>query len=146
MIRKLTNINLINHQLKANNKQEIFSELAQMLLQDKRIASKDAFLCDVQAREVVSVTSTEGIAYPHAKSKTVITPAIAVGIKAGGIEYGDEDGIKPTVFFMIASPDDGGDQHIYALQTLFEKFSDDFISDIHRAKNAQQVLNVLINS
>ncbi|KXI24360.1 PTS sugar transporter subunit IIA [Photobacterium sanguinicancri] len=146
MITQLTNVNLIKKELSANTKKEVFSELAQMLFDNNRISSKESFLDDVETREAVSVTSTDGIAYPHSKSKAVIEPAIAVGIKAGGIEYDDEDGIKPSVFFMIASPDNGADHHIYVLQELFGKFSEEFIEDIHNAKDEHQILTILINS
>ncbi len=146
MITKLTNINLIKKELSANTKKEVFAELAQMLFDNNRISSKESFLDDVETREAISVTSTDGIAYPHSKSKAVIEPAIAVGVKAGGIDYDDEDGIKPSVFFMIASPDNGADHHIYVLQELFGKFSEEFIEDIHNAKDEQQILTTLINS
>ncbi|MCZ4295042.1 PTS sugar transporter subunit IIA [Vibrio sinaloensis] len=146
MITKLTNVSLINDNLQANNKQQVFEELAQMLLSDQRINNKQAFLDDIHNRESQSITSMDGIAYPHAKSQAVTEPAIAVGVKREGIDYGDEDGIKPTVFFMIASPDNGADHHIYVLQELFGKFSDEFIQDIHNAKDQQQILDILINS
>ncbi|MGF1788403.1 PTS sugar transporter subunit IIA [Photobacterium swingsii] len=146
MITKLTNVNLIKKELSANTKKEVFAELAQMLFDNNRISSKESFLDDVETREAVSVTSTDGIAYPHSKSKAVIEPAIAVGVKAGGIDYDDEDGIKPSVFFMIASPDNGADHHIYVLQELFGKFSEEFIKDIHNAKDEHQILTILINS
>ncbi|YCO00849.1 PTS sugar transporter subunit IIA [Vibrio sp. VNB-15] len=146
MITKLTNVNLIKGNLQANNKKEVFEELAQMLFENNRISSKEAFLTDIEAREALSVTSMDGIAYPHAKSKAVTEPAIAVGVKREGIEYGDEEGVKPTVFFMIASPDNGADHHIYVLQELFGKFSEEFIEDIHNAKDENQILNILINS
>ncbi|EIX4876746.1 PTS sugar transporter subunit IIA [Vibrio vulnificus] len=146
MITKLTNINLIKGNLQANNKKEVFEELARMLFENNRISSKEAFLTDIEAREALSVTSMDGIAYPHAKSKAVIEPAIAVGVKREGIEYGDEEGVKPTVFFMIASPDNGADHHIYVLQELFGKFSEEFIEDIHNAKDELQILNILIQS
>ncbi|HGF7155968.1 TPA: PTS sugar transporter subunit IIA, partial [Vibrio mimicus] len=113
MINQLTNIHLIKNNLQANNKKELFEELAQMLLENNRINNKEAFLIDLEAREAMSVTSMDGIAYPHSKSKVVTEPAIAVGVKRDGIDYGDEEGIKPTVFFMIASPDNGADHHIY---------------------------------
>ncbi|EGQ7737789.1 PTS sugar transporter subunit IIA [Vibrio parahaemolyticus] len=145
MITELTNVNLIKGNLQANNKKEVFEELAQMLFENNRISSKEAFLTDIEARETLSVTSMDGIAYPHAKSKAVTEPAIAVGVKREGIEYGDEEGVKPTVFFMIASPDNGADHHIYVLQELFGKFSEEFIEDIHNAKNENQILNILIN-
>ncbi|EGQ8220404.1 PTS sugar transporter subunit IIA [Vibrio parahaemolyticus] len=146
MITELTNVNLIKGNLQENNKKEVFEELAQMLFENNRISSKEAFLTDIEARETLSVTSMDGIAYPHAKSKAVTEPAIAVGVKREGIEYGDEEGVKPTVFFMIASPDNGADHHIYVLQELFEKFSEEFIEDIHNAKDENQILNILINS
>ncbi|MFH0289858.1 PTS sugar transporter subunit IIA [Vibrio owensii] len=146
MITELTNVNLIKGNLQANNKKEVFEELAQMLFENNRISSKKAFLTDIEAREALSVTSMDGIAYPHAKSKAVTEPAIAVGVKREGIEYGDEEGVKPTVFFMIASPDNGADHHIYVLQELFGKFSEEFIEDIHNAKDENQILNILINS
>ncbi|WP_367989003.1 PTS sugar transporter subunit IIA [Vibrio sp. NTOU-M3] len=146
MITELTNSNLIKNELQANNKKEVFEELAQLLFDNDRISSKEAFLTDIQSREAMSVTSMDGIAYPHAKSKAVTEPAIAVGVKREGIEYGDEEGVKPTVFFMIASPDNGADHHIYVLQELFGKFSEEFIEDIHNAKNENQILNILINS
>lgn len=146
MITELTNVNLIKGNLQENNKKEVFEELAKMLFENNRISSKEAFLTDIEARETLSVTSMDGIAYPHAKSKAVTEPAIAVGVKRKGIEYGDEEGVKPTVFFMIASPDNGADHHIYVLQELFGKFSEEFIEDIHNAKDENQILNILINS
>ncbi len=146
MITELTNVNLIKGNLQANNKKEVFEELAKTLFENNRISSKEAFLTDIEAREALSVTSMDGIAYPHAKSKAVTEPAIAVGVKREGIEYGDEEGVKPTVFFMIASPDNGADHHIYVLQELFGKFSEEFIEDIHNAKDENQILNILINS
>ncbi|WP_435250443.1 PTS sugar transporter subunit IIA [Vibrio sp. nBUS_14] len=146
MITQLTNVNLINNNLQANNKKELFEELAGMLFENDRINCKDTFLSGIEIRESQSITSMDGIAYPHSKSKAVTEPAIAVGVKREGIDYGDEDGINPTVFFMIASPDNCADNHIYVLQELFGKFSDEFIQNIHNAKDKHQILNILINS
>ena len=146
MITELTNVNLIKVNLQANNKKEAFEELAEMLFNNERINNKSAFLNDIETRESLSVTSMDGIAYPHAKSQAVTNPAIAVGVKHEGIEYGDEDGIKPSLFFMIASPDNGADHHIYVLQELFEKFSEEFIEEVQNAKDEQQILNILTNS
>ncbi|NOI14090.1 PTS sugar transporter subunit IIA [Vibrio hepatarius] len=146
MITELITTKLINNNIQATSKKELFEELAQMLFDNNRINSKEAFLTDIETREALSVTSMDGIAYPHSKSQAVTEPAIAVGVKHEGIDYGDEDGIKPTLFFMIASPDNGADHHIYVLQELFGKFSEEFIEDIHNAKDENQILNILINS
>ncbi|MGY2574205.1 PTS sugar transporter subunit IIA [Vibrio sp. C8] len=146
MITELMTTKLINNNIQATNKKELFEELAQVLFDNNRINNKEAFLTDIETREALSVTSMDGIAYPHSKSQAVTEPSIAMGVKREGIDYGDEDGVKPTLFFMIASPDNGADHHIYVLQELFGKFSEKFIEDIHKAKNENQILNILINS
>ncbi|MGL5336001.1 MAG: PTS sugar transporter subunit IIA [Enterovibrio sp.] len=146
MITQLVNLQLIQPQLQATNKQELFAELAQLLLDANKINNKETFLADIAQREQISVTSLDGIAYPHAKSCAVLEAAIAVGVKREGIEYGDEDGVKPSVFFMIASPDNNADQHIYVLQELFGKFSDEFVEQIHATQNKEQILDLLAHS
>ena len=146
MITKLITTKLINNNIQATNKKELFRELTKVLFDNNRINSKEAFLADIETREALSVTSMDGIAYPHSKSQAVTEPAIAIGVKREGIDYGDEDGVKPTLFFMIASPDNGANHHIYVLQELFGKFSEKFIEDIHKAKDENQILNILINS
>lgn len=145
MITNLVNTGLIKINLAASTKEDLFDELAEMLLLENRIDNKENFLADVKKRELDSITCMEGIAYPHCKSKAVIEPAIAIGIKKESIEYGDEDGNEPTLFFMIASPDNGADHHIYVLQELFGKFSDEFISAMHSATTTQEVMDVLLS-
>lgn len=53
MITELTNVHLIKGNLQANNKNEVFAELAQMLFENNRIGSKEAFLTDIEAREAL---------------------------------------------------------------------------------------------
>lgn len=69
MITELTNVNLIKGNLQANNKKEVFEELAKMLFENNRISSKEAFLTDIEARETLSVTSMDGIATHTPKAK-----------------------------------------------------------------------------
>ncbi|AAW87439.1 PTS system, fructose-like-1 IIA component [Aliivibrio fischeri ES114] len=143
MITSLVNTDLITLDLKSTTKDGVFSELAETLLQNGRINNKENFLTDIYTREAQCVTSDMGIAYPHAKSPSVITPAIAVGVSKEPIEYQADDE-QPSVFFMIASPE-SGDHHIYALQALFEKFGDDLIADMQKATTKQQILDLLTN-
>ena len=143
MITTLVNTHLIKLNLEATTKEGVFTELAEMLLQQNRINNVENFLADVNTRESQCVTSDMGIAYPHAKSAAVISPAIAVGVAKTAIAY-DADDEQPTVFFMIASPEDA-DHHIYALQALFEKFDDELITNMQNSTSAQQILTLLSN-
>lgn len=96
MLSKLINLDLININIKSTNKRDLFEELAKPLFIGNKIKDLDVFLQGINDRESQCTTATEGIAYPHCKSDTVITPAISVGVVPSGIEYGqDDDEPKP---------------------------------------------------
>ena len=65
MITQLTNVNLINNNLQANNKKELFEELAGMLFENNRISSKEAFLAGIEIRESQSITSISPFLLPR---------------------------------------------------------------------------------
>jgi fructose-specific PTS system IIC-like component len=144
-INSLINTQLICLELKAKTKKELFEEMAQMLDAAGKLSSKKNYLLDVYKREAIGNTGFEdGIAIPHAKSKAVNQPAVAVGISKTGIDYGDEDGQKSDIFFMIASPDRVDNDHIEVLVQISSKLiEDDFIKKIKQAKSKKEVLDLL---
>lgn len=146
MITTLINEQLINLNLKATTKDEVFAEMADILVQQGRVADKTQFLKDIQAREELGNTGFEdGIALPHAKSAAVIQPAVAIGVSRNGIEYGAEDGLPSTLFFMIASPDGGDNHHIEVLAELSSKLIEDgFIEAFLAAKTPTEALALLL--
>lgn len=84
-----------------------------MLFENNCISNKEDFLNDIEICERLSVMLMDGIVYLYLKSKVVIKFVIVVGVKYEGIEYGDEEGIKLIVFFMIVFFDNGVDYYIY---------------------------------
>ena len=145
-IRELINEELICLDLKAQSKNEVFSELAEKLVAQNRISDKAQFLLDVQAREEIDNTGFEnGIALPHAKSKAVIKPAVVIGISRKGIEYGAEDGKPSKLFFMIASPDSNAEHHVEVLAELSSKLIEEgFIDKLYKVKTSAQALALLL--
>lgn len=143
---ELINENLICLNLKATSKTEVFTEMIDILYSQNRINNKAQFLADVQAREKLGCTGFEdGIALPHAKSKAVSKPAIAIGVSKSGIDYGAEDGLPSKLFFMIASPDSAGDHHIEILTQLSSKLVEEgFIERFLNAKTAHSALKLLL--
>lgn len=146
MITDLINEDLIRLDLKGTTKQDVFAELIDALDAQGRISNKAQFLADVQAREELGNTGfEEGVALPHAKSAAVIKPAVAIGVSKVGVDYGAEDGKPSKLFFMIASPDNGSNQHIDVLAELSSKLIEDgFIDKFINAKNAAQALEILL--
>ncbi|PSV32238.1 PTS fructose transporter subunit IIC [Photobacterium sp. GB-27] len=146
MITSLINESLINLNLKAKTKDDVFNEMAEILAAQGRVADKKQFIADVKAREELGNTGfEEGIAIPHAKSAAVAQPAVAIGVSRTGIEYGAEDGKPSQLFFMIASPDNGDNHHIEVLAELSSKLIEDgFVEKFLAAKNEKEALALLL--
>ncbi|WP_318498254.1 PTS fructose transporter subunit IIABC [Photobacterium leiognathi] len=146
MITSLINENLICLELKAKTKDDVFNEMAELLVAQGRVADKTQFIADVKAREELGNTGfEEGIAIPHAKSVAVAQPAVAIGVSRAGIEYGAEDGKPSQLFFMIASPDNGDNHHIEVLAELSSKLIEDgFVEQFLAAKTEKEALALLL--
>ncbi|PSV10549.1 PTS fructose transporter subunit IIABC [Photobacterium leiognathi] len=146
MITSLINKNLICLELKAKTKDDVFNEMAELLVAQGRVADKTQFIADVKAREELGNTGfEEGIAIPHAKSAAVAQPAVAIGVSRAGIEYGAEDGKPSQLFFMIASPDNGDNHHIEVLAELSSKLIEDgFVEQFLAAKTEKEALALLL--
>lgn len=88
------------------DKNELFSNMAQMLLQAGRIMEKDAFLQALYQREDTGSTYMgNGIALPHGKSDTVTEPTVAFCRCKNAFPY-ESDGETGEVdlIFMLAIP------------------------------------------
>ncbi|MFM4993397.1 fructose-specific PTS transporter subunit EIIC [Aeromonas veronii] len=146
MITTLINEHLINLDLKATRKEEVFTEMARLLASQGKVSDEQAFIKDLWAREELGNTGfEEGVALPHAKSAAVCNPAVAIGISRNGIEYGAEDGKPSHIFFMIASPDGGANHHIEVLAELSGKLIEEgFIAKLLAANTPADALALLL--
>lgn len=146
MITTLINEHLINLDLKATRKEEVFTEMARLLASQGKVSDEQAFIKDLWAREELGNTGfEEGVALPHAKSAAVRKPAVAIGISRNGIDYGAEDGKPSHLFFMIASPDGGANHHIEVLAELSAKLIEEgFIAKLLAAKSPAAALALLL--
>ncbi|WP_421269841.1 PTS fructose transporter subunit IIABC [Aeromonas veronii] len=146
MITTLINEHLINLDLKATCKEEVFTEMARLLVAQGKVSDEQQFVKDLWAREELDNTGfEEGVALPHAKSAAVSTPAVAIGISRNGIDYGAEDGKPSKLFFMIASPAGGANHHIEVLAELSAKLIEEgFIDALLAAKTPADALALLL--
>ncbi|MFQ2103177.1 fructose-specific PTS transporter subunit EIIC [Aeromonas rivipollensis] len=146
MITTLINEHLINLDLKATRKEEVFSEMTRLLVAQGKVSDEQQFIKDLWAREELDNTGfEEGVALPHAKSAAVSTPAVAIGISRSGIDYGAEDGKPSRLFFMIASPAGGANHHIEVLAELSAKLIEEgFIDALLAAKSPAAALALLL--
>lgn len=146
MMKEILNAQLIKLDLAATDKDAVFNELADVLVNAGKVSDKQQFVKDVLAREETGNTGFEdGIALPHAKSASVVSPAIAVGISKQGIEYGAEDGQPSNIFFMIASPEKASNFHVEVLAKLSSKIVEPtFLENLRRATSNEEALALLV--
>ncbi len=146
MMKEILNAQLIKLDLAATDKDAVFNELADVLVNAGKVSDKQQFVKDVWEREKTGNTGFEdGIALPHAKSASVVSPAIAVGISKQGIEYGAEDGQPSNIFFMIASPEKASNFHVEVLAKLSSKIVEPtFLENLRRATSNEEALALLV--
>ena len=110
---------LIICDLKAKDKDEVLTELIDLVSTSKNITDKQVLKDDILQREAKMSTGMEhGIAFPHAKSEGVKHLTIAIGRKKSGIEFDSLDGLPSQIFVLIASPTDEASPHLQVLSAV----------------------------
>lgn len=135
----------INLDVQANDKTSLIRELAKLHEKTGVLNDYEGYVEALEAREAQSSTGIgEGIAIPHAKTKYVKEPALAMGRKTSGIDYQSLDDEPATLFFMIAAPDGANNTHIETLARLSQLLlDDDFKAALEKAPTADAVLDII---
>lgn len=121
--------------LKGTSKEEIISNLVDLLSGSDNIIDKEQYKKDVIEREKQSTTGIgEGIAIPHGKSKGIKKALMGIGISKEGLEFESLDGKKSNLFFILGVPESKNDEHIK------------IISNISRLIMKDEVKNKILNA
>ncbi|WP_246942518.1 PTS fructose transporter subunit IIABC [Bacillus pinisoli] len=131
--------------LKSISKQDVIHELADVLSTAGRLNDRREFIEAILARESQSTTGIgEGIAIPHAKTKSVKIPAIAFGRSTSGVNYEALDGQPSHLFFMIAASEGANNEHLETLSRLSSYLMDPvFRQKIEIAKTKDEVIQAI---
>lgn len=131
--------------LQSKTKGDVIHELVDILVGAGRVTDREAAIAALLERESRGSTGLEnGVAVPHAKTETVETIALAIGIAPQGIEFAALDGKPSQVFFlMLARPDQSG-PHIEALSEIARMVrSQAFLRTLIAAKSAKDVVDLI---
>ncbi|MGL5329651.1 MAG: PTS sugar transporter subunit IIA [Peptostreptococcaceae bacterium] len=145
MLKELIKVENICMDLKSNNKDDVISEMINILDYNGCIKNNKKFKKDIYKREEQSNTGIGfGVAIPHAKSKYVKECTIGVGISKEGIEYGSIDGEKVNLMFMIAIEGNEQDLHLKALAALSRKLiHEEFREKLINASSSEEIYSIL---
>ncbi|UCF97047.1 MAG: PTS sugar transporter subunit IIA [Spirochaetaceae bacterium] len=105
--------------LVSTTKPEVIRELVEVLRDSGKIADVEAVYDALMKRESLGSTGLEqGIAVPHAKTPSVNSLTIALGISPKGIDFQAIDGNPSKLFFLLLAPPDQSGPHIEALADI----------------------------
>ena len=105
--------------LKSRTKDEVITELAELLAKQGRIKNRDMVLDDIKKREKIMSTGMQhGVALPHAKSDGVSALTAAIGISKEGVDFNSVDGSKSRIIIMMISPRNINGPHVRFLSAI----------------------------
>ncbi len=127
------------------DKQDAISHLVDLMDKGGNLKNKEQYKKDVFAREASGTTGLgDGIATPHAKSSGVKAPGLAAMTIPEGIDFESMDGNPARLFFAIAAPDGGNDEHLMILSKLATMVMDpDFKEALVKATTKEEFLKII---
>ncbi len=133
--------------LKGKTKTEVIEEMVELLDKARILKDKTEFKKTIYKREALSTTGIgQGIAIPHAQSKSVRKACVAVGISKEGFDFESEDGTLAHMIFMIATQENNENLHLKTLSELSSKLMHEEFRDKMMQSESKTALLEILNS
>ncbi|MBD3267709.1 PTS sugar transporter subunit IIA [bacterium] len=131
--------------LQSHNKDEVLSELVDLLVSVKQLPHRNSIYEALIEREEVGSTGIgHGVALPHAKCVEVKDIYVACGISPGGIDFDALDRNPVHIFFLILAPRTAPGQHLKVMANLTRMLSNETAREkLLEADDADGVYQVL---
>jgi len=131
-------------ELKGETKEEIITELVDLLASSDIMMDRNQVLADVLEREgTMSTGMNHGIALPHGKTDGIAYTAVSAGIKKSGVDFNSMDGQLCRIFVLIVSPKQACGMHVQFLAAVGSILSDDERrEEIINAETPQEAVDV----
>ena len=145
VVASLYSENTVALELKGSTKEEVLKEMTDLLYKDGVLTNKEEFLAEINKREESGSTGFgNGVAIPHAKTKSVVKPRVAVGISKKGFEFVSADGKPVHLIFMIAAGEGDNDLHLRTLSSLAQNLMEkEYVDQILASKNEKEIVGLL---
>ena len=131
--------------LKGSTKEEIISELLDILIRAGKIHDKEAaFKAVMDREEKMSTGMKHGIAIPHGKSPSINDLVACIGISEKPVDFDALDKEPCRVFIMTLSPVEKTGPHLQFLAEVSLLFkSSEKRREIMNAKTPGEILKIL---
>jgi Kef-type K+ transport system membrane component KefB/mannitol/fructose-specific phosphotransferase system IIA component (Ntr-type) len=131
--------------LKGETKEEIITELVDILAAAGKLLDREQALASVLEREKVMSTGMEhGIALPHGKTDGIADIAVAVGIKKAGVNFDSMDGQPSRLFILVVSPKKSSGPHVQFLAAIGAVLKDEALREaVIRSTGVEEAVALL---
>ena len=126
-------------------KRQAIDTLVSLMAKQGNLNDQDVYKQGIYTREELSTTGIgEGIAIPHAQSEAVNAPGLAAMVVKDGVDYQSLDNQPAKLFFMIAVPKTGGNEHLQILAMLSQMLMDtDFKDSLINAQSVEEFMDLI---
>jgi len=134
LLHDLFSASRIKCHLEAEDKEEVFEELVDLLVTQYKTNDRDQILEAIRRREEkMSTGIKKGIAIPHAKTNFTRGVIGVLGVSDHGIDYESLDGEPVRILFLLVSSEEDAAMHLAVLKKIAllvenEGFSRDVLS------------------
>ncbi|MFN3168376.1 MAG: PTS sugar transporter subunit IIA [Phycisphaeraceae bacterium] len=133
--------------LQAQGRDDAVAEMVDALIGAGAVAKglRDELIKLVLDREKHGSTGFgKGVAVPHVKHDKIKQVTAAVAVSPGGVDFNALDREPVYCLFLLASPKDKPDEHLQAMENLFNNLQNDmFRKFLRQADTKQAVADVL---
>ncbi len=136
---------LIQLDLQAQDKHELFAEMVQMFVRQGLILDRESALATLLAREEkMSTGISRWLALPHGRLAETRGTLIALGVSKDGLEYDSLDGEPVYVVVMVFAEISNPGQQVQALAEIARLFAQPgMLEQVRKAKTPQQILEII---
>jgi len=131
--------------LEAEDKDEVFEELADFYCQASGTSIREELLTALRTREAkMSTGILKGIAIPHGSTYAVDKVCGVLGVSHTGIDYDALDGNPVYLLFMLLAPQQDAEMHLRVLKRMAELLENpEFTIDLKSQRDAQGAYRVI---
>ena len=139
------NPNIIKVGLESDDKDELFEEMVQVIIDSDSSLSREKLLLALEQREsLMSTGIIHDVAVPHGKTDAVKNIIGCIGISKKGIDYESLDDSPVHLVFMLIYPNDFGESSLQIFKKLAIILDDaNFRQEILSQNSAHGIYDVL---
>ncbi len=145
-ISELLNPAAISAELRSKSKNEILTELTEVLRKVESGLDRDEVVKVLQERERLGSTGIgEGVAIPHGKLRRLDRLLISFGRSREGVDFDSMDGKPAHLFFLLIAPEESVGIHLKTLARISKLLKNqDVRSRLLDAADADDIYRIIV--